>query len=235
MLRIAICDDEKTMLEKNSKFIRKILMQQTQYFDVVKFSNGEELLDSHRKEKFDILFLDIDMPQISGLLLAEKIRDFDTNVLIIFISCLDNCVYESLRVQPYRFIRKSHIDELEEAVTASAKYVLTNKVELSFTGENGTFTSVLADIMAFTSIGHRIYLCTKNEKLRINMTLNSLEDKFKDYGFIRIHKSYIVNYRCIDKVSGDSVILEDKSELPISRRRYRFVREEIMRLYKGEG
>lgn len=108
MIRIALCDDEPIFLDEwrisDGGGVR-----------VEKFTSGEELLRSHNAQPFDAVFTDIDMPYPDGFSLAERIGDTP----IVFVTNHDELVYSSLRFRPFRFVRKSHLDEeLPEVLSA---------------------------------------------------------------------------------------------------------------------
>ena len=106
MIRVGICDDEPTFLEKLTEYIYDQFMQHGEDVCTDKFTSGSEFLDAHKSEPFDVVFLDIRMSDINGFDIALKIRSLSDNVYIIFITTENALVYESFCFQPFDFIPK---------------------------------------------------------------------------------------------------------------------------------
>ena len=143
MLTIAICDDDIELREKLKKSVRLIINDIGDEADILSYMNGEDLIVAIQEEKtsIDILLLDIDMPGISGLEVAKALREAENDIIIIFISSYDNYVFESLEYSPFRFIRKSRINqELKLALRAAHTLHSKNVKKYIFVrGDEGEF------------------------------------------------------------------------------------------------
>ena len=99
-MRIAVCDDDRR--------IREILLREISDYvpgaEVICYKNGEDLL--HAELIPDILFLDIEMPGINGIKLAEKLRGNGMDIVIIFISGEDKYVWQAFDVDALQYLRK---------------------------------------------------------------------------------------------------------------------------------
>ena len=117
MIRIAIVDDEQIILNSIHKKIQDILNELNIEFEIQDFTSGKTALKEITEKVFDIIFLDIDMPDVSGMTIAKKIRIQEENLEIVFITNKDELVYDAIKVVPFRFIRKSRFDEeIQEAL-----------------------------------------------------------------------------------------------------------------------
>lgn len=112
-MRIAICDDDNEMLGRLKKDVIEIFGILKVNIEIFSFSDGKELLRTIQNddENFDLFLLDIDMPDVSGLEIAQMLREMSVNLIIIFISAYDNYVFDSIEYSPFRYIRKSRIKE----------------------------------------------------------------------------------------------------------------------------
>lgn len=118
MLKIAVCDDDETMLGFLTDKISEIYNQNSIEFVIRPFLSGKFFLNSHKEYPFDVVFLDIDMPEISGFDIAEQVNNI-SETLIVFVTSHDELVYSSIKFRPFRFIRKTYIEaELGETLTA---------------------------------------------------------------------------------------------------------------------
>ena len=121
MYYIALCDDNIEFLNLLSD------MLETEFGEIVspkykiafeKFNSGRSLLDFAKNQKISVLFLDIDMPEMTGFDVAKVLGNENKDMLIIFVSAYDNFVYESFDYSPFQFIRKSRLpDDLKKIVT----------------------------------------------------------------------------------------------------------------------
>ena len=117
MIRIAVVDDEQIILNSIHKKIEKILYDLNAEFEIQDFTSGKTALKEITEKGFDVIFLDIDMPDVSGMTIAKKIRMQEENIEIVFITNKDELVYDAIKVVPFRFIRKSRFDEeIQEAL-----------------------------------------------------------------------------------------------------------------------
>ncbi|HSH36181.1 LytR/AlgR family response regulator transcription factor [Schnuerera sp.] len=110
MIYIGICDDDRYFLDYIGYKIEKILEKKNISYKIHRLSNGIELLNAYdeKNKPFDIIFLDIDMPKIDGLEVAEVIRKKDEETILMFLTSMDNEVYKTFKYDTFRFIRKSH-------------------------------------------------------------------------------------------------------------------------------
>lgn len=108
MLNIAICDDSELDALEAKKVIRNTLNNLNKEAEIEHYLNAEDIQNKllKRKEPLDLLILDIDMPGVSGLDLAEKLRTNNLKLLIIFLSNHEEFVFKAIEFQPFRYIRK---------------------------------------------------------------------------------------------------------------------------------
>ena len=105
-MRIAICDDEKSYIEKIKKDIKSFQTHENE-FEFSEFESGEEFIAEFSNDKYDLLILDIEMKDLNGLQTAEFIRQLDKNVILIFMTGYDKFVYQGYEVKAFRYILKN--------------------------------------------------------------------------------------------------------------------------------
>lgn len=217
-MKIAICDDEQVTLDNLNRYISDFFKNRDFNTEIYLYTDGNSLLANCRKINFDILFLDIEMPGISGMETADLIRDENAYIHIIFVTNKEDLVYQSLKYAPFRFIRKSYFEsELEEALISLTKKIESKNVFYEFTTEKGDISLNIVDIIYIEVFNHNLIVHSKEGSINAKGSLNKLEKEFKGKGFIRIHKCYLVNYRYIYSINTKDVILDDKRSLPLSR------------------
>ena len=107
MLRIAVCDDEEKFLSVFSNSIEELIEKNGYNMTLSSYSNVSLFLNEHESSAFDIVFLDIEMPELGGFQCVERLRKFNEDVIIIFVSNHESYVFHSFVFRPFRFIIKS--------------------------------------------------------------------------------------------------------------------------------
>lgn len=231
MIRIAIVDDEQIILNSIRKKIEKILYDLNAEFEIQDFTSGKAALKEITEKGFDIIFLDIDMPDVSGMTIAKKLRMQEENLEIVFITNKDELVYDAIKVFPFRFIRKSRFDEeIQEALCEFIAKSNNRKSVYIFSTPNGEKAVQTAQIRYIEVSSHKLSIHLLNESFITSGNLKDIEELFYTYGFIKIHQSYLANFRFINYIKRNEVILDNGTALPLSRSRYEKTKFEYMRL-----
>ena len=119
-LNIIVCDDELAFANVLKEKIEKICMGEK--INIKVETSGLSLLKNKDLDKLDAVFLDIEMPGMDGIKIADEIRKFNQYVHIVFVSNREELVYQSLGYRPFRCIRKSKMNiELGKALKALVK------------------------------------------------------------------------------------------------------------------
>lgn len=231
MVKFAVCDDEREIADD---IARKLSEYYPNECDIRTYTNGEDLLADSRRESFDAFFLDIGMPVLDGLTLAGEIRRTDPYVKIVFVTNKHEFAYKGYIYSAFRYVRKSELDrELREAAMSLNKEFALMDEYLVFKTPNGEIARFVKNIKYFEVEGHDVTIVCDESEERVNGTMNKYEERMKNMGFIRIHKSYLVNYRYICSIEKVSVKLTCGKELPLSRKRADEVRREFLELING--
>lgn len=216
MVRFAVCDDEKADLDLVADKIREYYADEC---EIIKYGDSESLLADSRTQFFDVLFLDIVMPGINGMELAEIIREENQNVKIVFVTNQEKLAHMGYRYEAFRFVRKSKLEhELMETAESLKKYFGSAIEYLVLETPGGAISRAVKDIKYFEAKGHCITMLCSSEE-RVCGTMKAFENSLNKNGFIRIHKGYLVNFRYIYSIQKNNVILTDGKALPLSRKR----------------
>lgn len=215
MIRIAICDDNKAMLDYLDRQIRSILQCEHIVFSLDSYTDGEKLKTAHMRNEYDILFLDICMPEVSGFDLAELARSISQKTAIVFVTSNDHLVFESFHYQPFYFIRKSTLStmqiELEQTVKKLLKIMRRHSVIELMSIHEGKIFVVAGDILYVESRGHYLnYNMISGKSVVVRGSISEAEATLLPSDFLRIHKSYLVNMHnvlTIDKGKNELSVL----------------------------
>lgn len=232
MIKVAILDDNKTALMISASAVEAFLKEKNAEYKLFSFSNPLNFLASAKEEKFDLSFLDIDMPEMNGLEVANELASIVKNGQIIFLSQREDLVFECLKFHPFGFIRKSKLID-DFSLMMNQYYQTISNVEsddtkIEIVDKTRTISFKIKEIVYIE--GDRNYqkvVLKDKSSQNIRVALGSLEDKLREHGFIRIHKGYLLNYLYIRSIEGEEVYLTTGTSLPMSKKR----KDEIMKQY----
>ena len=241
IINIAVCDDEEESLEMIQKELLKAADNLNITIEIESFKNGNKVVDliSNNKEHFDILYLDIDMPDISGLKVAKKIRNSNSDIILIFVSAHEQYVFESIEYNPYRYIRKSKMYcEIENSLKAAHKKILSeNSGSIILKTEDGEIRLKHSNIMYFEMISRKINIYTNDGQERTiagRKTMKELFTELENEDFIQIHSGCIVNAKYIYEYSSHDITLDNGTKLIVSRSKIKTVKQTMMRYWRDK-
>lgn len=234
MIRIAICDDERHFVNQ----IKGILLNHNDRIDetihIEEFYDGIMLLDKYDCS-FDIIFLDIKMPYMDGVQVAEKIRLRDKNVTIIFLTSLIGRAVDGYKVKASNFLikpvdKKKLLDEID-------RWIEDNRIKkqecLLIENVNGQFKIPISDLRYIETYNRNLLLHTENQSIVCYKKLKELRSQLEKYGFAQSHKGFLINLDYVNNISGNEVVLVTKEVLPISRQMKKEFMQQLAK-YIGE-
>lgn len=239
MIKIAVCDDEEIVTSDTEERLRKISKQAGVSIDIDVFFDGATLTDYIRsqKAKYDIIYMDIEMKNENGVDAARKIRQFDKDVLLIYLTNHESFAKEVFEVSAYRFITKPVSDEIFNKYFLSAISEVTKVPQFfQFQYNKVHYKLPLDNIIYFQSDKRITYIYTENKVKKCYEKLNSIELKLQQNGilFIRTHQSFLVNPSYVEVYMYDSMQLRDGTILSISEKRRKTVNELYCKI-KGDS
>ena len=225
-MQIFICDDEPQILSNIAKKVTALVPEG----EVRLFAGGSELLACLRTSTCDILMLDIDMPEMTGLQVARELSHLKSKPLLIFVTGHDELVYDSFQYHPFAFIRKSRFDaEIEKTLQDCIREIGDKEQHFCFRSEGSDVCLLLSEILYFEAEGNYLRVVTEKEMYRFRSTLTAIENTLQEGGFIRIHKGFFVNQTAVKLVNSEEVTLQNDRKLPIGKSYSKAVREQILR------
>ena len=156
MINIAICDDQHAHLTKLAQMINEICLYKIpEKYDCRAYNgfySAEDVISFLRNNMINILFLDIEMKGMNGFELAALLNKEFPHIIIIFVSAYENYVYNAFEYAPFRFLRKSRLnEELEPALIAAIESLMLINKKIELKTSDGSFETRLTDIEYFES------------------------------------------------------------------------------------
>lgn len=219
IMKTIICDDEKSTCSELEEIILKYAKEKSVSLVTEVFYSGDTLLDYLKREKINILFLDIELPGKDGVMVGKYIREVleEENIFLIYISSKENYALQLFQNRPFDFLVKPieaakiyHV--LDNIYRISGK----NSVGFEFQTQNSTYRISYKDILYFQSTGRKINIVMKKEIRTFYGKLNEIEKRIPENVFLRIHKSYLVNKNYVKEFTYEWVKMLNGDVLNIS-------------------
>lgn len=244
-MRIVICDDDLNELQKTSSFITEYCDKLNIPLDLLTYNNPKDLINflsfDEGENKIDAYFLDIVMP-INGIEVGKKIREFDRDGIIIYITTSREFAVDAFEVKAYDYIIKPFDKESfnKKLDDLTSKLNIQLKNTFSFKTSDLNIVSIEINQIAYIELVERrmMFHLTNGEfiysPILKNKFINSIPFDFVLYNFINCHVSYIVNMNQIKEIKGYTFVLKDNSIVPISLRNFAQVKKQYINYLVGD-
>jgi DNA-binding LytR/AlgR family response regulator len=220
MIKIAFCDDDMEVLHQMNELLDRYRVERNEDITYVAFQSPFELLTEIEKGiRPDILFLDVVMPGQNGMDVAKEIRQYDTNMKIIFLTSSPEFAVESYSVGAYFYQLKPIWEEsffrLMDAVLAECEKKKKNSLILR--SKDGITRIDLQQLEYCEVLGRKLLFHLENGA--VLESAGSLDDLagqlMQDSNFFRPHRSFLVNMEYIQNISSRSIKMVNDAEIPI--------------------
>ena len=211
VISIAIVENQEEDKNVLESYIGKYQTDSSDYdFNITYFQSGILFVDKY-KSNFDIVFMDIDMPQMDGLETAKKIREVDSKVLIIFITNLAQMAIKGYSVNAFDFVPKPV--SYYEFSTMLTRALNKNSFDRK-TVKIDALSIVYAEV-----INHSLIFYTQEgEEINTWDSLSNVYKQVKALGFAKVNNSQIVNLRSVLLIDGFDITLKNSKHLFLSRK-----------------
>ena len=243
MIRTLIIDDE----ENNRLRLKKLILENFPQISIVGEADGVGTgLEAIKSLGPELLLLDIQMDDGNAFNLLEKLDSIDFK--IIFITAYEEYALKAIKFSALDYLLKPvSVDDLKSAFSKAEEQILT-ELKLQLASLQSNIQSPKNKTLALRT-SEKIYLLDVNNIIRceadrnytyfyvneqkkhiVSQPMKEYEDMLSEFGFVRIHKSHLINMSFVesfDRADGGYIILKDKTELPVSRRK----KSEILELF----
>lgn len=232
MIRIAVCDDEEIFLNEIERIITKMQDRIEQRIHIETFTTAKSLeFAMDKRESLDILFMDIELGKDNGIEVTEKIKKQYPGLIVIYITSHYECVYDVFKTEPLDFIRKPIDKERLEQCVLRALDKCYNLDYLKVRYQGGILHIKIKDIMYIYSDKKKLHICVADNDYTITTKLDNIAEVLKEYDeFIRIQKSYLVNFNYVKRYEPQKIILRDDKIFSVSRDKKEEVRKKYVKL-----
>ncbi len=217
-MKIAICDDYIHELNKLKDIITESELVSPDNVEI--FSSPKPLIERISNITFDIIFLDVDMPEMNGIELGRKIHESHPQTVLIFVTSYPEYAVAGYECEALRYILKPYTDE-KIIITLKRAIEILQKQNQAITIKvyNKPFRILIDDIYYLEYCRRHILYHTKNRVIETTGVFSKVYNKLKPYGFFQVHQGYIVNMNKVYDFDDYDIILDNGMKVPVSIRK----------------
>ncbi|MCD7806003.1 MAG: LytTR family DNA-binding domain-containing protein [Lachnospiraceae bacterium] len=219
MIHIAIVEDEQNYVTQFTEYLRRYEKESGNRLNISVFRDGEHILNNYRAV-YDIILMDIQMRLMDGMTAAEKIREQDQDVVIIFITNMAQYAIRGYAVDALDYVLKpvnyfAFSQRLDRAIGRMKK---KEQYFLVISTREGSRKVAASRVSYVESQGHTLIYHTKDGNLSATGTMKEVEESLREHGFSRCNKGYLVNLEYVEAIRNGAAVVAGE-ELVISRGR----------------
>ncbi len=238
MYHIAVCDDEREVLQYIGQLLVDEFHKQGIEVSIDKYDNGQKFLNAFTKHiGYDVVFMDIDMPDCDGIEICKKIRNLSGHILCVFISNRDDLVFQTFEIHPFRFVRKSEIElQVHQLILDICKEwgrVRSLMLHIEDASSLETYQFEIARIIYVEAQLGNTKIVTQDGEFTMKIKLSDVELMLASHNFLKPHRSYLINYKYVYRISKTKIELSNGYAIPVSRKRIDEIRRDYMHLIIG--
>lgn len=237
MIKIAICDDEKYVVDELIGEVQSFLELQNYKYSISSFCDGESLVYQifEKNNTFDIIFLDIQMKNLNGIQTAKKIRNLDQRCSIVFVTALKDYVFDAFEVEATNYLVKP-IDKtkLINILDNFLKKKQNSEKQFLIISKSNEVRKVDFDDIIYCEVcNHRVFIYEKTTFHEYNFKISELGKQLPNY-FFKCHRSYIINLKFVERFYDGFVFLPTGEKVPVASRRQKEFLRALLNFGKSE-
>ena len=234
-MRIAVIDDQPADRDYIAALVTRWAKERDQAVVTVPFPSSESFLFAYSEDRdFDILLLDIEMGAINGVELAKTVRAENDAVQMVFITGFPDFIAEGYEVSALHYLMKPvDRDKLFSVLDRAAANLGKAERWILLPSGDGQTRVRLDRILYAEAFGHDLTVHTEDGDFTFRKTIGAWEAELgPEAGFVRCHRSVLVNLRYVSKITKIDVILDDGTALPLARNAAQAVNLAFIRYYR---
>ena len=228
-MNVLIIDDEHAVLNLLKETVVQICEKENIPINVRVEDDPVSVITDEKYKHSDVILLDIDMPDMSGIETASKINELKGKAdkpYIIFVSNRDDLVFDALKEQPYSFVRKSHLEDLAACILKIQEKISVADVYSIKTGR-GIDNLYINDIIYLEKKNNYVLFHTEAGVYKERTTIEAKYSDLSQYGFLRPQIGYLVNVRYIERIMKSTIILSTGEDIPLSKKYSKSIKQDF--------
>lgn len=238
MLHILICDDDKRFAEILENLLKEEMHKKQIEYCCQSFYCGQDFLQEPIYEK-ELIFMDIELPDISGLKIAEHLKEKNRNKNLIFLTNHEYLVFPSLKCYPFYFMQKSELkEELGRVLEEFLKERIAKKEDriFEYCVKNNVYHILLDEITYLTYWEHRVSLMLQTgERIEFRGKIKDCEQQLNGLDFFKANKGTFVNLKYCQRLDEDGFWMRSGENITVSRERKKDAKLCFMKYRRGNN
>lgn len=231
-MNILVCDDNEGYLSQIGNIVKEWMERNDIDGETFFSSDIQAIIRVAGFTEYQIAFLDVEMPDMSGLELAGMLREKNPDIIIIMVSNYTNYVYDAFSLQVYSYIYKEDMDIRISDVLDKAKAEIYDSSRMfTYKVQRESYMISVRRIKYFEVNKHHTGLYTENEMIEFVEAIKDVEARLDKNIFVRINRNNIINVRYIEEIREDYVLLAGDIKLPLSNKYLKDVRYKRLQWY----
>ena len=235
MFRIAICEDEKVILDFETSLVKEWAAGASCVLEVDTYVSAEQFIfESEDKAPYDLLIFDIQMKNMNGMELAKKLRGRGCDAVIIFITGVPDYAIEGYEVGAVRYILKPVKPELLKELLDKAYGERAKKAEDYFVLGKGADVEKISfeKIVYIEARGHYVFLKGTDFEREWKAGFSETASAFEGRGFFCLRRGLMVNLAHVERITRTDCLLDGGEALPVARGVYKELNEAFIAFFK---
>ncbi|MEG0014503.1 MAG: LytTR family DNA-binding domain-containing protein [Cellulosilyticaceae bacterium] len=241
MINIAICEDDEDDRKILKKYIKEVLVKKQlegilDNYTIYEYKNAEDMLPSLQTTKYHVVFLDMFMGNMLGIELAQRIRLIDTQTIIIFITSSRDFAVDGYRVRAYHYLIKPiNLTRIQEVTHSAIDHLMEKECRyFLFPTQDGLCKQDLNEIYYIECTDRKTSIITQSKIFICTYSINALEEKLNQLGFVRCHRSFIVHLKYVRSFKQGAIFLENGHEIFLSKYKQKDVKDKLTKYLGGQ-
>ncbi|RKI38801.1 DNA-binding response regulator [bacterium D16-51] len=220
-MKIAVCEDNQAEADWLKKVIEKWAADNRMDVQVSCYSETGQFLFAYEESCFDMLFLDVQMPEEDGISLARRLRKKNDSIPIVFVTGMDEYISEGYEVEAVHYLVKPVKEEkVKECLERIAKKLAAGMPYVVLGTEDGVYKVLQKDIVKIEVFARQCFYTTTNGQYAVVQSLKQAQEGLEAGCFKECYRGVLVNLCHIEAVEHNRVLLTGGIEAPVSRRLY---------------
>lgn len=213
-MKIAICDDNS----KDIELLHNHILTHTHNHEIIEFLSPKPFLQRfYAGEHFDILFIDVQMPNSDGWEIARELKETKTNLFIVVVTVLGERIYNCFDRVNW-FVEKPVSEAQTHEILDKAHKLLFPRV-IEFRSEKMTLSLTAPEIISFEIQRNDLLMQSVKGQFKFRSSMKDIHENISDMPcFVQTHQSYIINLDFYHEIDGNDIMMKNGIRIPLSRK-----------------
>ena len=229
-MRVAVIDDESIFRMQLKMMVEKVATNRALTLEVEEFDTGQSFVEALTERRFDIVFMDIYMPDMDGIETAKKLRALTEKTLLIFMTASEGHYPDAFSLHAFDYVTKPFtLERIDNLISEIVDHTPIDAIFIKITVGSVDERIYLKNIVSVTTDGHYLEIHKDDgTSSRVRLTSGEfLGMTGSDKRFIMINRGIIINMDFINRIEGAEVYLDDRSIYPISAKKVAEITQQI--------